>query len=371
MPKLHQLDAQLDRLAGFQQCPFPVISLYLNLQPDEHGRDRFGPFLRKELAVRLRTYPKHGPERRSLEQDADRIQTYVEQLDPSANGLALFACSGAGLFETAQLAAPLPEHRLFISHEPHLYPLARVLDEYPRYLALITDTHSARIFVFALNEVERTDRVESEKTKHHKQGGWSQARYQRHVENYHLHHAKEVVDTIVRIVREERIDTILIAGDDAIAPLLREYLPKEVAQKVVGFVKPDAHAGERDVLAVTLTALREKDAQTDRERVDALIGAFRANGLACVGVENVRNAFERGQVDELLITAVPNAMRAGAPEFSDQAAVPSTDQPSADQQTADQLITRARHTSAKVRFIEDPTLLARVGGVGALLRFRL
>jgi peptide chain release factor subunit 1 len=366
MPKLHELDAQLDRLAGFQSCPFPVISLYLNLQPDEHGRDRFDPFLRKELATRFRTYPRQSPERRSLEQDAARIQAYVEQVDRSANGLALFACSGAGLFETAQLAAPLPEHRLFISHEPHLYPLARVLDAYPRYLALITDSHAARIFVFALNEVERTNHVESGKTKHHKQGGWSQARYQRQVENYHLHHAKEVVDTIARIVREERIDTILIAGDEAIAPLLREYLPKEIAQKTVRFLKPDVHAGERDVLEATLAALREKDAQTDRERVDAFVGAFRANGLACAGVEDVRRAFERGQVDELLITAVPQAIRASAPEPADRAA-----EPSPEQLVADELIARARHTSAKVRFIEDTGLLAPVGGVGALLRFRL
>src|SRR2546422_994878 len=53
MPQLEQLATRLDRLADFEACPFPVISLYLNLQADEHGKDRFEPFLRKELADQI------------------------------------------------------------------------------------------------------------------------------------------------------------------------------------------------------------------------------------------------------------------------------------------------------------------------------
>src|SRR5256885_11154943 len=128
-----QLTAQLDRLAAVEPGPFPVVSLYLNLQPDQHGRDNFEPFLRKELAERLRTYSGQGPERDSLQRDVERIRAYVQTVDRAANGLALFACSAGDLFEAIELAAPVAEHRLFISDQPHLYPLARVLDRYPRY----------------------------------------------------------------------------------------------------------------------------------------------------------------------------------------------------------------------------------------------
>jgi len=99
MPSLDQLSAQLDRLAAFDPGPFAVISLYLNTQPDQNGRDHFEPFLRKELAERVRTYPASGPERESLEEDADKIRRYVGDLQRSANGLAIFACAGAELFE--------------------------------------------------------------------------------------------------------------------------------------------------------------------------------------------------------------------------------------------------------------------------------
>jgi hypothetical protein len=38
------LNQILDRLAAFEPIPFPVISLYLNTQPDQHGRANFDPF---------------------------------------------------------------------------------------------------------------------------------------------------------------------------------------------------------------------------------------------------------------------------------------------------------------------------------------
>src|SRR5262249_30605635 len=159
------------------------------------------------------------------------------------------------------------QHRLYVSDTPHLYPLARVLDQYPRYVALLADSNSARIFVFAVNEVEKTDRIDNIKTKHHKKGGWSQARFQRHVENDHLQHAKEVADAVSRIVRNEKIDKVLLSGDEVILPVIREHIPKAVSERIVDIVRMDAKAPERDVLESTLAALKGKDAETDRERV--------------------------------------------------------------------------------------------------------
>jgi len=352
MTHVDQLTAQLDRLGSADTGPFPVVSLYLDLKPNARGRDQFEPFLKKELAERMRTYPASGPERESLDKDAELIRAYVASVDTAQNGLALFACSGVNLFEAIPLAAGVDQHRLYISNQPHLYPLAQILGTSPRYLALLADTNSARIIVFAATGVERVEEVSGTKTKRMKIGGMAQARYQRHTENFHLHHAKEVVDVVARLVRDEGIEQIVIAGDDLIVPLLREQLPKDIAERVVDVVKLDIRAPHREVLDTTLAALREKDAQTDSERVEALLDAYRAGGLACVRVGNVRKAFELGQVDELLIAAAPNVI----------------DGPDG---TADDLVAQAARTSAKVCVIEDASLLEPVGGVGAFLRFKV
>jgi len=366
MPTTDQLTAQLDRLASIDTGPFPVLSLYLNLQSNDRGREQFGPFLKKELSDRIATYPASGPERESLQRDGEKIRDYVGTVDRAVNGLAILACSGADLFEAIALAAPVDQHRLYISDQPHLYPLARVLEQYPRYAALVADTHSARIFVFAANTVERTEQIENTKTKHHKRGGWSQARFPRHTENFHLQHVKEVVEALARIVREEQIPTVLVSGDEVVRPLLREHMPKEISDRVMEIESLDIRTPQHEVLASTLGALREQDAATDRERVDALVGAYRANGLAVVGVEAVTRAFEMGQVDELVITASPQAL--GSAKGGDGGAQPER---SPQERAADALIVQANRTSAKIRFIEDQSLLAPIGGVGAFLRFKL
>src|SRR5206468_9160383 len=107
MPHIEELTTQLDRLAALEPGSFPFISLYLNLQPDDRGRDRFEPFLRRELADRLRTYGSRAPERGSLRADAEKIRAYLEGINPAINGLALFACNGANVFKAVQLAAPI------------------------------------------------------------------------------------------------------------------------------------------------------------------------------------------------------------------------------------------------------------------------
>src|SRR6266545_8189505 len=123
----------LDKLAAFEPTEFPFISLYLNLQPNERGRDHFDPFVRKEFAARAKTYAPHSPECASFEQDIERINQYLKnEVQPSANGLAIFACAGANnFFEAVQLDAPIERHRLYVSNRPDIYPLARLMDQYP------------------------------------------------------------------------------------------------------------------------------------------------------------------------------------------------------------------------------------------------
>ena len=89
-------DELLNRLLAFDSSELPVISLYLNGRVNEHGKHDFGPFVRKQLATRARTYPAHSPERNSFEEDFVRIERFLEnEFRSPARGLALFACAGA------------------------------------------------------------------------------------------------------------------------------------------------------------------------------------------------------------------------------------------------------------------------------------
>jgi peptide chain release factor subunit 1 len=359
------LSELVDRLARQAPSEMPVLSLYLDTRPDQHGRDHFQPFARKELGARAETFPPRSPEREAFEEDRRRIESWLrDELEPSANGAALFASSAAGLFEAIPLAAPFPESRLHVAPHPHLYPLLRLVDQYPRYAALIADTRLSRLFVFGLaTRLEAREVRSLNKVSRTQVGGWSQLRYQRRVDDQHRQHVKETVDTLARIVREEELERIILAGDEVVLPLLRAELTPELAARVVDELSLDVRAPEHEVLAETLAALREHEAATDAERAQRLLDEYRAGGLAAAGLRETEAALARGQVHELILGADPQSLR-----LADSAG-PSD--PAAKQDAADRLVRQARQTDAAVVFIEDPALLAPAGGVGATLRYRL
>ncbi len=379
------LTQQLDRLAAFEPAPYPVVSLYLDTRPDQHGRDQYEAFTRKELKARSRTYPLNSPERESLDRDIERIVRFLEnERQPSANSIVIFACAAGELFETLQSAAVIPQHALHIADRPHLYPLARLESQFPRYAAVVTDTNTAHVLVFAAGDVESDREVRNVKTRNTTQGGWSQARYRRHIENFHLAHIKEVVDTLDRVVQAEGIAQIVVSCDEVTLPLLREQLPKHLAEKVVDHIRVDAHAAAADVLKASVEAIAKVNTSTDREKVSAALDGYRAGGLGVVGPESTLTALINGQVDELLIAADlqqmrPLSMPAGS---ANDAAIAepvlepvSAGEPGGAQpeivRLADELVMKAKQTGAKLTFIEDPALLADYGGVAALLRFRI
>ena len=365
---------QLDELVAFEPNGFPFISLYLNMQPDQHGRDNFESFVRKEFNAKAKSFAAESLELASFERDRARIRAYLrDEVRPSANGLAIFACAGADdYFNAIQLDAPIHKHRLHVDEKPHLYPLARLIDQHPRYAALLVDTNSARLFVFGLGKTlvnEESQRVKLSRTQVE---GWSQMRYQRHVENYHLHHAKEVVDMLDRVVREEAVEHIILAGDQVIIPLLREQLPDRLKEKIIDILRLDIRTPEHEVLKATMEALSDYNLHTDAEKVRRLLDEYRAAGLAVVAVTDTMKALEQGQVDELLISASPGEVRLEedfdqGPQDPDS----SGERFSSGLSIADLLLTRARQTGARVTFIEDGALLRTVGGVGALLRYQL
>ena len=96
-----------------------------------------------------------------------------------------------------------------------------------------------------------------------------------------------------------------------------------------------------------------------------------------VGVANTLTALLNGQADDLLISAAPGEIaydekrvREILAAYSTSDGEPCTDT-SEPRMIADEMVKRAQASAATVTFIEDASLLAEVGGVGATLRYRI
>jgi len=372
-------DKLMERLLNFEPTPAPVISLYLDARVNENGQRTLMPFVRKQLNERVKSYDVNSEERKSFEEDFVRIARYLEsEMPDDVQGLAIFACSAANdWFEVGNFEAPFERNRLFISDRPHLYPLARLMDQYGRYAVVLADTNRAQIFVFAAGRAVEKEELQNVKTKQSKVGGWSQARYQRHVENYHLHHAKEVIETLEKIVTDEGINHVILAGDEAtVIPLLREQMPKTLEEKVIETLSLGIDTPEHELLEESLTAFRRNDSLTDMEKVERLLSEYRGDNLGVAGVPETLAALSNGQVEELLIAAKPEGIQYDEEEVQKVLTLYRGEEPLPDQldqrSVADELVKRATVlSSAKVTFIEDSQRLEMVGGVGGSLRYRI
>ena len=369
----------LERVLKFEPTPAPVISLYLDARVNEQGQRTFMPFVRKQLNERIKSYDFSSEERQSFDEDFVRITRYLEsEMSNTVQGLAIFACSAANdWFEVGEFEAPFERNRLFISDRPHVYPLARLQDQYRRYAVVLADTNRAQIFVFAAGRTVEKQEVENVKTKHTKVGGWSQARYQRHEQNYHLQHAKEVVEMLEKIVRNENIEHVILAGDEAVViPLLREQMPKTVEEKILDALSLGIDTPEHELLEESLTVFRRHDSLSDMEKVERLLNEYRADDLGVAGVPDTLAALSNGQVEEMLIAAKAESIQYDQEEVKKVLELYRDEEPLPDEldkrSVADELVKRANTlSSAKVTFVEDSTRLELLGGVGGFLRYRI
>jgi peptide subunit release factor 1 (eRF1) len=367
----------LEKLVAAEPVSGPFVSLYLDARVDQHGKRNLMPIVRKQLSERSKSYESRSAEQENFEKDSARIINYLENGIPTtAQGLAIFACSAADYFEVGEFEAPFERNRLFVSDRPHVYPLARIVDQYRRFAVLLADTNRARIFVFAVGRTVEERSVENVKTKRTSVGGWSQARYQRHEENYHLRHVKEVVDMLERIVREEDVEHVILAGDEeTVIPLIREKLPQALSDKVIDALSFGIDTPEHELFDESLKAFRRHDSLSDMEKVERLLNEYRADDLGVAGVPDTLAALSNGQVEEMLIVSSADKLAYDDDEVKKVLEIyePDGELPELNQRTiADELVRRANLlSSARVTFIEDDTRLQQVGGVGALLRYRI
>jgi hypothetical protein len=94
----------------------------------------------------------------SLRGDIDRIKTAVgeERWPPAA--IAIFACSGRGLYTEV----PLPEHvpdRVIVDATPHARPMLALLAEHPRSCVAVVDRATGRFCELYQDELSELDKV--------------------------------------------------------------------------------------------------------------------------------------------------------------------------------------------------------------------
>jgi peptide chain release factor subunit 1 len=342
------------RLAEAESPDGPILSLYADVRPQAQGGR---PAERNELTTvrdRLRvireTLEPHSPGHASVEHDEQRISELLEGDLAGMGGLAIFASNAIGLWEVVEAQTAF-ETQVTAAPAADLFQLARLLDASVGAVVAVVDTNTCRLFVTRRGGLVERGGPDEPPDEHQRTdvGGWSQARFQRHVDMQDKRFAKEAAEAIERLVAREKPAHVILAGDERALSVLEPELSERVRSLVkatthirVGVGRDEVH----DEIAPILSALEEADSQAVADRA---IAGHEAGDLGVVGIDPTMQALLAGQVDELVIDET----------------VPMDDE------LRSSLVRQASVTDARVEVVREHAGLARHQGVAATLRYRL
>jgi peptide chain release factor subunit 1 len=375
-----QLDPELLRkIAGWETNGLPVTSLYLDVDGKRWPKRTDYVRRAQDLVERVcREAEREGRDAHlSVCRDKQRLDSLVsDEFERSGRvrGLAAFSCSGAGLWEAVTISQPVRDRAVF-GPRPYLLPLESLVELAETFCTVIVDRARARIFLSRLGDIEERTGILDDVPGQHDQGGWSQARLQRHIEDHVQRHLKRVAEALLRLQRARPFDHLVLAGpEEAVAELERE-LHDYVAQRLLARTSLPVHAGIDEVLERTVEMERELEDRREREAVERLASeAAAGTGRAVAGMGDTLSALEANRTDTLVVLAGLEAggvrcTSCGHLDIAAERCAVCGSEVERVPDLAEVAVEEALHRRCRVETVEASAELERLGGIGALLRF--
>jgi peptide chain release factor subunit 1 len=301
--------AELDRafvrkLAEWTPGHVPVTSLYLSVDGRLYPRRvdyevRFDDLLRR---ARDRAAAIGRDAARSVEEDAAHMSSFVrDRFDRgSTRGLALFSASRAGLWEDIPVSRPVLD-RVVVSTHPDLLPLEMLLETYESFCTVLVDSEKARIFLAELGRIEEQSDLVDDVPGRHDQGGWSQARYQRHINEHRQRHLKRTAEVLFRFHKRRKFDHLILGGPDEVVAELERDLHDYLRRLVRARVGVPMTATASEVLARSLELEEEMERNRVRASLDRLMAQAAAGRAAVTGLASTLRALGDGRAETMLV----------------------------------------------------------------------
>ena len=329
-----------------------VLSIFFNLDPSEFAT----PAARSTEVNSVITAAAHkideaeGLEQRTLtalRADVERVREVLQGSDVASNGthgLAVYACGPEDLLEIVRLPHPI-ESRAVVDTHPCVEPLIRSGSD-ERWCALLVNRKTARIFTGEPSGLEEVDRIEGDTHGQHEQGGWSQARFQRSVEQEKLNHLGEALDTLFTRFKRRPFDHLLVGAPDELVAEVEQRLHPYLRDKLAGRLHVDVENSSADeVRAAAADVVDRHVAEVEREALERFKQGIGRGDRGAAGPAAVMAALEQARVDTLLL-----AEDFDAPEL-------------------DEAVEKAITQSARILVVRHHDDLIPHAGIGAVLRF--
>lgn len=331
----------LARMSRLETGGERVLSLYLDLDPSRFPTPDTRDAQLRALLAQAR--------REDGATDAARVEALVHE-DPGllrgAPGLAIFSCAAAGILETVRLPSAV-EPLAVLDTLPWLEPLVPMVGPEAWGVAVLS-RDGARLLRGGPRTLVEFATVHDDVHGRHAQGGWSQSRYQRGIEEQVAVHVRHVAARLLRAHRRHPFTHLVIVADDELHEPIEQQLDPRLAAVLAGSVQADLeHATVQEIAAAVAPVIEQTDREHERTLIARLEAGLGTGGHAAAGLDEVLATLGEARVATLLLA--PGAEPAHAVE---------------------QAIELAARQDADVAFLRYETeALTRRGGIAALLRW--
>src|SRR6478735_774799 len=368
----------LRELASFRAEKGCAISLYLNLDPSDvptagDAQTRMNSML--HAADRTDRTDLTHEQRMGLKADFERIAQWFDddfERDGS-QGLAVFAAGLDNSWRTLALPAPVDD-RAKVGRDFFLAPLAPLIGRADGTIVAVVSREEGQLYRLRAGRLEEIAEHYDETPGQHDQGGWSQGRYQRHIEKLVREHVKGVAEELDRSKRQLHSPKIVLVCSEEIRSEFIDALSADVRASLVGWTPVQAQAGPAEILQAVTPVLEEAETKDEAEVIERWREEAGRNARAASGWEQTLEASSDARVELLLFAQgadrpafrCPACGRAAVGEGScplDGTRLEPTDS------GLDLAVHQTLAHGGAVWAIRHHEDLAPVAGVGALLRF--
>jgi peptide chain release factor subunit 1 len=298
-------ESVLRRLAGFRAENGCAISIYLDLDPSSTPTipDADTKF-NSVIAEAERDAESRSDERDcrlALRDDLERIRAWwSEEFDrDGARSVVIFASSADGLFEALTLSDSVGD-AVRVGHVLFVAPLLSHLGRDGALVAFVSRERGTLYRFESGRLVEIADESEDVPSQHD-QGGWSQARYQRHIDNIVQQHLKTVAQELDKRARRSGSLQMVVVAPEEMRRNVESALSAEAREAIVGWATAEAHAGPNDLAEIARPLLDEASAREDAEAIARWEEAHGRGERSAVGWQDTLQAASDARIDVLLV----------------------------------------------------------------------
>jgi peptide chain release factor subunit 1 len=295
----------VERLTGFDAGELPVVSLYVGVDPSDY---RKLPSQVSSLLHEARAWADNGSlareARLSLRKDLERIEQAAAEERWQGGGTALFACSGAGLYEKVQLPRATRD-RVVVDRTPWVRPMLELLDEFHRYCVVVVDKRTARAWELYQGELLEERQVNDEalrKPDFAGFAGYEEKGIQNKSEELAKRHYRHVAELVEELFRGDGYELLIVGGHQDEVPQFLEQLPHHLRERLAGSFTTDLRTASAGQVREQADAVVERyEREYERKRVTELLETVAAGGRATLGLESCLWAGSVAAIEELLI----------------------------------------------------------------------